>query len=202
MTEVASHIAEQPWKVYGERIVYNDPWVQLALVDVQPPGADRFEYRSVRLPRVAVAVVLDDQDRVLMLWRYRVLASRWGWELPGGIVDEGEQGTEAAAREVEEETGWRPGPLTHLITYQPTIGMVDAPHEVYLARHATKVGQPSDPMEAGKVEWINLGSILALLERDQLLSSGTLVGLLQVLAFRSKSPGGGNVNDAHPVDLR
>lgn len=43
------------WKVYGERTVYDNPWVRLNLVDVQPPGdGPRFEHHVVRLQRVAI----------------------------------------------------------------------------------------------------------------------------------------------------
>ena len=78
------------WQIHGERTVYDNRWVKLALVDVEPPGVERFEHHVVRLHHVSIAAVLDDQDRVLMLWRYRFVPDKWGWELPGGIVDEGE----------------------------------------------------------------------------------------------------------------
>ena len=45
-----------------------------------------------------------------------------------------------AAREVLEATGWRPGPLQHLLTFQPTPGMVDTPHALFVANAAGKVG--------------------------------------------------------------
>ena len=63
---------------------------------------------TIPLQRVAGAVALDDQDRVLLVWRHRFITKSWGWELPGGIVDSGETSAEAARRETVEETGWRP----------------------------------------------------------------------------------------------
>jgi hypothetical protein len=38
-------------KVYGERVLYDSPWVRLALVDVEPPDGHRFEHHVVRLFR-------------------------------------------------------------------------------------------------------------------------------------------------------
>jgi len=94
---------------------------------------------------VAVAAVLDKQDRVLMMWRYRFVPGRFGWELPGGIIEAGEDGAAAAARETEEGTGWRPAERPeHLLTFQPMVGMVDSPHELYVARGAEFV--PRRPM--------------------------------------------------------
>ncbi|MGW1564598.1 NUDIX domain-containing protein [Streptomyces sp. NPDC002144] len=177
----------EPWQIYGERPVYNNPWVRLDLVDVEPPGVKRFEHHVVRLQHVAITAVLDDQDRVLMLWRYRFVPDQWGWELPGGIVDAGEDARTCAAREVEEETGWRLGDVEHVVTYQPMVGMVDSPHEIFVARGAEQVGEPSDAEEAGRVEWVPLADIPDLMARGQLMGSGTLVALLHVLANRHKS---------------
>jgi 8-oxo-dGTP pyrophosphatase MutT (NUDIX family) len=179
------------WTTHGERTVYDNRWVRLVLVDVQPPDGRRFEHHVVRLQRVALAVVLDDHDRVLMMWRHRFATAEWGWELPGGIVDAGEEGAATAAREVEEETGWRPGPLEHLVSFQPMPGMVDTPHELYIARAAEKVGEPTDAEETARIEWVSLARVLDLVAKGEILGSGSLVGLLYVLARRDADSSGG-----------
>ncbi|MFF7452892.1 GntR family transcriptional regulator [Kitasatospora sp. NPDC008115] len=189
-TVTAPHGQLEPWRIHGERLVYDNEWIKLALVDVEPPGVERFEHHVVRLQHVAITAVVDDQDRVLMLWRYRFVPARFGWELPGGIVDAGEDAAAAAAREVEEETGWRPATVEHVVTYQPMVGMVDSPHEIFVARGATLVGEPTDAEEAGLIEWIPLAEVPGLIARDELLGSGTLVALLHLLANRSQRPTG------------
>lgn len=173
----------KPWRIYGERSIYDNRWMRLDLVDVEPPGEPRFEHHVVRLHRAAVAAVFDDADRVLMLWRYRFVPQQWGWELPGGLVDAGEDAAKTAAREVEEETGWRPTELRHLMSYQPLVGMVDAPHDLFVGRGAIYVGEPSQGDEAGRVSWVPLGEVPELMARGELLGSGTLTALLHVLAF-------------------
>lgn len=65
------------WQVRGKRTIYDSKWVRLGLVDVEPPGTDRFEHHVVHLFRVAIALVLDDKDQVLMLRRYRFVPNRW-----------------------------------------------------------------------------------------------------------------------------
>lgn len=179
-----------PWTIHGERTIYDNRWIRLGLVDVEPPGVARFEHHVVHLDAAAIALVIDEQDRVLMLWRYRFVANKWAWELPGGLVDKDEDVTITAAREVEEETGWRPTSLHRVVSYQPIVGMVDAPHEILIGRGATFVGEPTDTEEAGRVEWIPLSEIPEMIGRGELISSGSLIGLLHVLAFGANSPRG------------
>jgi 8-oxo-dGTP pyrophosphatase MutT (NUDIX family) len=95
------------------------------------------------------------------------------------------------AREVAEETGWRPGPLEHLTSFQPMPGMVDTPHELYIARAAEKVGEPTDAEEAARIEWVPLSRVLDVVAKGEILGSGSLVGLHYLLARRSADDSGG-----------
>lgn len=188
------------WKTYGERLVYDNRWVKLGLVDVEAPNGDRWEYHVVHLDRIAIALIVDDRDRALMLHRYRFPTDQWGYELLGGLVEEGEEPAATAAREVSEETGWRPvGEPEHLISFEPLPGQVTAPVDVYLWRDAEKVGEPTDTEEVGRLEWVPLSRILELAQQQEILGSGALVPLLYYLASRGAGGAGRQDETAEPA---
>ena len=169
------------WKTFGERVIYDNPWVWLGQVDVELPDGERFWHHVVRLHRAAMMVLLDEQDRVLLLWRHRFVQDRWGWELPGGLIDEGEEPAETAARELEEETGYRAGRVEHLITFQPMVGMVDSEHVVFIGRDAEKIGEPTEGNEIERMEWVPLASVPGLIDAGEIWNSGSLVALMRLL---------------------
>lgn len=171
------------WRTLEERALHDDAWLRLTQVNVELPDGTRRWHNVLRLRPAALAVVVDAAGRVLMLRRHRFVLDVVGWELPGGLIDPGETGAMAAIRETEEETGWRPvGPAEPLCTFEPMPGMVSARHEVYLIRGAEHVGEPSDPDEAGRVAWLSLDDVASLIRRGEILGSGSLVGLLHLLA--------------------
>ncbi len=178
------------WTVHGERTVYDSPWVRLALVDVELPDGQRFEHHVWRAPRPAAGTVVVDADRgVLLLWRHRFITDSWGWEVPAGRIDEGETAEQAAARECEEEAGWRPGPLEHLVSYHPNNGQSDLTFELFWARSATFVGPPSDRNEAERVEWVPLPDVRRLIAAGEVRDGLSLTALLFVLALRDPARG-------------
>lgn len=174
------------WKVYGTRTIYDNRWIKLDLVDLEQPDGNRFEHHVVRLRTAAIAVMLDDQDRVLMLWRHRFVADRWGYELPGGLVDDGEEPRETIAREIEEETGYRPGRIEPLLSFEPMVGMVDSPHHLFLARDLERVGEPTEVTESARLQWVPLSAVPELIAKGEIWNSGTLIALMQVLLSRQK----------------
>jgi 8-oxo-dGTP pyrophosphatase MutT (NUDIX family) len=176
------------WRVHGERSVYESRWVQLSLVDVELPDGQRFEHHVVRMQRVAGVVVIDEDERVLLIWRHRFITDTWGWEIPMGIIEAEESGAETGAREVLEETGWQPRALKFLLRYQPANGIVNSEHELYLARGAERVGPPEDITEAERIEWVPLREISKLIANRELVSGASVVGLLYVLSGSSASP--------------
>jgi len=70
-----------------------------------------------------------------------------------GLLDEGESPAETPAREVEEETGYRPRSVEHLVTFEPMVGTVRSAHHVYLSRGAERVADPSEVNEGPSSGW-------------------------------------------------
>jgi 8-oxo-dGTP pyrophosphatase MutT (NUDIX family) len=170
------------WRTFGERTVYDSPWVWLGQVDVELPGGERYWHHVIRLHRAAIIALLDGHDQVLMIWRHRFVPDRWGWELPGGLVDADEEPADAAARELEEETGYRAGSVEQVAAFQPIPGIADAEHFVYVGTSPERLGDPTDLSEAARVEWVPLESVPQMIEAGEIWSAGTLVALSRVLA--------------------
>jgi 8-oxo-dGTP pyrophosphatase MutT (NUDIX family) len=171
------------WIVHGERVLYDNEWVTLALTDVEIPDGARFEHHVVRMPNKAAGTVVFDPSRgVLLLWRHRFITDSWGWEIPAGRIEEGETPVEAAIRETEEETGWRPGALRPIVVSQPSSGSVDSRHHLFRADGAEHIGPPTDITEAERIEWVPLGQVRALIDKGEIVSGATLIGLLHVLS--------------------
>jgi len=176
------------WMIHGSRSIYESSWLSLELVDLELPDGRRFEQHVVRMARPAAAVVvLDGQDRVLLMWRHRHVTDTWGWEIPAGRVEEGESPAEAAVRETEEETGWRPGPLRPIVVVQPSNGSVDSRHHLYLADGAEYIGPPTDITEAERIEWVPLDRARELIAEGLIVNGSTLIGLLHVLSDPTRS---------------
>ena len=180
MTEISPRGLGAEWRVFGQRRIYENRWVNLDLVDVEAPDGSRFEHHVVRMQRVAGAVVQDVEGRVLLLHHHRFITGTWGWEIPCGIVEKGETSIETAAREVEEETGFRPTGLRPLLAYQPCIGIADTPHDLFVANDGVSIGDPTDVTEADQIGWFSFDEVRELMASGQIHDSPTLLGLMAV----------------------
>lgn len=166
------------WKNLSEQVIYENRWFKVNLADVELPDGRHLDHYVIRLRPVALTAAVNDKNEVLLLWRHRFITDTWGWELPAGVVDDGETVEEAAAREMLEETGWRAGPLHELMTVEPSNGLSDALHHIYWAEGAEYVGHPVDDFESGRREWIPLGRVPELIAKGEVRSANAVAALL------------------------
>lgn len=174
------------WTVHGERVVDDRRRARLSIADVELPDGVRFEQYVIRAPRSAMVAVLDERERLLLMRRHRFVLDRWVWELPGGYVDDDEQPATCAVREVEEETGWRPGPLEPLLSFQPWVSTADAENLIFLARDATHIGAPTDVNETERVAWIPLEDARELVSQGEIVGAGTVIAVLELVARKAR----------------
>ncbi|MEV7213581.1 NUDIX hydrolase [Kitasatospora cineracea] len=166
------------WQTFGQRRVYGSPWVEVWLDDVEIPGTGRVEHHVVRYPRASTtSVVTDDQGRFLLIWRHRFITGRWGWEVPAGWAEPGEDPAHAIAREVEEETGWRPGRVELMTEYDAMAGISDAHFRSYHVTGCVRIGEPEDVSEAARVEWHSERDVIRLLTTGQIADGPSLAAL-------------------------
>jgi 8-oxo-dGDP phosphatase len=179
---VADGAPRTKWIIHSERLVDENPHLRLSVASVELPDGTTFDQYVMRMRRAAITVVLDEPRRhVLMIWRHRFVIDRWVWELPGGYVEPAEDGPAAAAREVEEETGWRPSSVTRLLTLQPLVGSADCPQEIYIAHGAERVGDP-DANETEAVRWVSLDDIPAMIAGGEIIGAATIIGAQYALS--------------------
>jgi len=174
-------MAERPqegeWLTRSESTVYSSDWVSVTLVDVVLPDGTQVDHHVVRMPRPAAGTIVLDDDHVLLLYRHRFITDTWGWEIPAGGVDAGEQPAEAAVRETREESGWEPASVRPLCVFYPANGLLDQAFHIFVSHDATRRGEPTDRNEATRIEWIAVRDIRTML-RDRDITDGLTFGAL------------------------
>ncbi|WP_329408090.1 NUDIX hydrolase [Streptomyces sp. NBC_00704] len=172
------------WTKQNEQTVYENRWFSVNLADVELPDGRHLDHFLIRLRPVAVATVVNDANEVLLLWRHRFITDSWGWELAAGVVEDGEDVARAAARELEEETGWRPGPLRHLMSVEPSNGLTDAVHHIYWSDEARYTGHPVDDFESDRREWVSLKRVPDLVARGEVPAANMAAALMLLRHMR------------------
>jgi 8-oxo-dGTP pyrophosphatase MutT (NUDIX family) len=176
------------WVIHGERLVDENPHIRVSLADVELPDGTTFTQYVFRMRRCVMVLLLDDPgSRILLMWRHRFIIGKWVWELPGGYVDDGEDGAAAAIREATEETGWRPRNVQFVLSYQPMIGNADFPQDLYLARGAGHVREPATD-ETAAVRWVPLDDAAAMISSGEIAGAATIIGVQYALMLRAGVP--------------
>jgi ADP-ribose pyrophosphatase len=106
---------------------------------------DGWEF-AARNHKVAVIIAWTPDDELLLVEQFRHPLGLRVIELPAGLVAdetgyENEDFLDAAARELEEETGWRAGTLSEIMTCPTSAGLSDEIVMFVLAEKLTQVGR-------------------------------------------------------------
>jgi hypothetical protein len=74
------------WNVVAEQPLYQDEWLDIRMAEIQLSDGRHLAHRLIRTPPGAGVVVLDQEQKVLLLWRHRFITRTWGWEIPFGKI--------------------------------------------------------------------------------------------------------------------
>ncbi len=133
-------------------------------------------------PGAVIILPLLDPDRVVMTKNYRYTIERDLFELPAGTREPNEEPIETAARELEEETGYRAGKLTHMAEFYTSPGIMTERMYAFIATELEYVGARPEDNEMITVEITFLDRIRELIVEGKLEDGKTIAVLGMYLA--------------------
>lgn len=167
-------------KIIRTEEVYRGRVVRLQVHDVELPNGERSKRELVRHPGAVAVVALDADGRVLLVRQYRIAADRVLLEIPAGTLEPDEAPDVCAARELQEETGFRPGTLESLGGIFVAPGYTTEYIHLFLATGLEESALEGDSDEFIEVERLPLAEALALIERGELIDGKSITALLLV----------------------
>jgi ADP-ribose pyrophosphatase len=136
------------------------------------------------------AIVLDEDDRVLLLRQYRHPVRAYLWEPPAGLLDvAGEDPLRAVQRELAEEADLTADEWHVLVDFYNSPGGSTESFRCYLARGLHAVPEESRHAREGEERamvpaWVDLGAARDLVLAGRLHNPATVTGILAATAAR------------------
>ena len=183
-------VANGPWLRLSRRVAYENAWVTVWHDEVTRPDGQPGIYGLVHFANLAVGVVvLDDDDRVLLVGQHRYTVDAMSWEIPEGGVPAGESALDGARRELREETGvtatdWRELGRLHLSN-----SVSDEAAVLFQARAAHHGEADPDGTEQLEVRWLPFEAVLAMTLDGRITDALSVCAIQRVALERHRGSG-------------
>lgn len=146
---------------------------------VHPVRGTRREFVVIDAPDWVNVVALTPDHRLVMVNQFRYGIDAFSWEVPGGVIDQGEDPVAAGVRELAEETGYTGVRARLLGTVNPNPAILDNRCHLVLVEDAARTGpQAWDPDEEIEVEAMPVDEVYAWAQSGRITHSLVLNALL------------------------
>lgn len=172
------------WKLIKRRTVLSTPFIRVWEDTVKLPSGDVVnDYSVVGLSDGVLIVATDENNRLIAFREYKYAANKILLGFPGGEIDENESPTEAAARELLEETGYISTELEYIAPLQVYPSKIIHTNHVVRAKNACRIKNPEHEMTEmiGDVELINLKDIAQMQRKGDFNATNLLAALALTL---------------------
>jgi ADP-ribose pyrophosphatase len=173
-------------KLMDSRSIFDGRVVKLAVDRVRLPNGMTTELEVIHHPGAAAVVPLDAEGEVLLVRQYRHAASGWLTEVPAGTLDGAESPESCAAREIEEETGFRADRLIPMGWIWTTPGFTDERIWLFLATGLHPGRQQLDRDEVLDVVRMPLAEAVQRAEQGEIRDAKSVCALLRAARYASE----------------
>lgn len=154
---------------------------------MQIPNGHVARWDFIKHKGAAAVVPVDDQGRIIMVRQYRNALEHYTLEIPAGGLQTAEEPTrDAAARELQEETGYYSDDLELLLSIYTTVAFCNEKIDIYLAKNLKPGRQHLDEDEYVQYEAYPVEELMNKIFRCEIQDSKTVAAILAYNEYRRK----------------
>lgn len=168
----------------NRELVYKGKIIDMYKDTVAIPNGNVDEWDFIGHKGAAGVLPITNDGKIILVKQYRNALDRFTLEIPaGGLEGVDEPMIECAARELEEETGYKSNDLEFLLSIRTTVAFCNEKIEVYLAKNLIKTVQNLDEDEDIEVKEFEVEELLEMIYKGKIEDSKTVSS---ILAYYSK----------------
>ncbi|MCM3788345.1 NUDIX hydrolase [Domibacillus indicus] len=159
--------------------IFSGKVIQVRVDEVVLPDGKHSKRELIKHPGAVCVIAITDEKKIILVEQYRKALERPLVEVPAGKLEPGEEPSLCAARELEEETGYRPGSIRPVQSFYTSPGFADELVHVFLAEQLQKVegGLVADEDEFVDLLEVTLEEAEELAKNERIFDAKTLWAL-------------------------
>lgn len=170
------------------RLVYEGSIINMYKDRIKVPNGNIVDWDFIGHKGAAAVIPITEEGKILLVKQWRNALDRFTLEIPaGGLEGETEPMIHCAARELEEETGYKSDNLEFLVSLRTTVAFCNEKIDVFVARDLVKTNQKLDEDENIEVKAYDMEELLDMIRKGTMQDSKTVSAVLAYKAFYQNS---------------
>ena len=174
----------EKFEILGKDLVYHGTIIDFYKLKLRTPAGHEVSWDHIEHKGASAVLPIDDEGKVLTVTQYRGAIDDIMIEIPAGGRDSVEEDfAVCAARELEEETGFRAGSLEHLVDVHTAAAYKSEKIAVYVAKDLIPSRQHLDEDEFVDIRRYTFEELNDMIFSGKITDSKTIAA---VMAYQTK----------------
>lgn len=169
----------EEFKRTNRQVVYRGAIIDFCKDDIITPKGNEVQFDYLAHKGAAAVIPVLEDGRIIMVRQWRNAIDQFALEIPAGGKDGADEPTKlCAARELEEETGYKSDDIEFLQTIVPAIAYSGETIDVYVAFNLQPSKQSLDPDEDIELEIYTVEELIEMIVNNEINDSKTVASIL------------------------